>query len=219
MVWGWLIAMLGIQCVAMSMAELCSSMPTSGGLYYAAAVLATPGWGPFAAWITGWSNWLSQVTGAPSVNYGTAAMICAAASMVNPDYTPQQYQVYLVTLLLMLIHATMSSMPTRWLAITNSFGSTFNFIALIVVIILIPAGTNRQDNGLTRSTNSGAVWGDIYQGVDYPAGIAVLMSFISVQWTMSGILPVAGRRRWSSPADSESLTEMLVRLRRPIPPL
>lgn len=38
MVWGWLIAMFFIQCVAMSMAELCSSMPTSGGLYYASAV-------------------------------------------------------------------------------------------------------------------------------------------------------------------------------------
>ncbi len=49
MTWGWLIAMAFIQCVAASMAELCSSMPTSGGLYYAAAVLAPPGWGPLAA--------------------------------------------------------------------------------------------------------------------------------------------------------------------------
>ena len=45
MVWGWIIAMVFIQCIAMGMAELCSSMPTSGGLYYAAAVLAPPGWG------------------------------------------------------------------------------------------------------------------------------------------------------------------------------
>lgn len=52
------------------MAELASSMPTSGGLYYAAAVLAGPKYGPLAAWITGWSNWLVQVTGAPSVDYG-----------------------------------------------------------------------------------------------------------------------------------------------------
>jgi amino acid transporter len=66
MTWGWIIAMIGIQSVAMSMAELCSSMPTSGGLYYASAVLAPPEWGPFAAWITGWSNWLAQVTAAPS---------------------------------------------------------------------------------------------------------------------------------------------------------
>lgn len=28
MVWGWIIGMVFIQCVAMSMAELCSAMPT-----------------------------------------------------------------------------------------------------------------------------------------------------------------------------------------------
>lgn len=28
MVWGWIIAMVFIQCVAMAMAELCSAMPT-----------------------------------------------------------------------------------------------------------------------------------------------------------------------------------------------
>lgn len=69
MVWGWLIAMIFIQCVALGMAEICSSMPTSGGLYYASAVLAPPGWGPLAAWVTGWSNFFVQVTGAPSVDY------------------------------------------------------------------------------------------------------------------------------------------------------
>jgi len=38
-----IIAGTGIQCVALGMAEICSSMPTSGGLYYASAVLAPPG--------------------------------------------------------------------------------------------------------------------------------------------------------------------------------
>lgn len=93
MTWGWLVAMVGIQSIASSMAELCSSMPTSGGLYYAAAVLAPPGWGPLAAWVTGWSNWLGQITAAPSVNYGVAAMILAAASIQNPSYVPTNYQV------------------------------------------------------------------------------------------------------------------------------
>lgn len=186
MTWGWLIAMVGIQCVACSMAELCSSMPTSGGLYYAAAVLAPPGWGPLAAWVTGWSNWLTQITSAPSVNYGTSAMILASASIYNPNYVPQNYQVYLLTVFLMLIHGVMSSMPTRWLAQTNSFGSTFNFVALIVVIILIPAATNRESQGLPKFTPSSIVWGQIQNGTDWPDGIAVLMSFIAVLWTMSG---------------------------------
>lgn len=51
-IWGWIIASTLIQFVALSMAELCSSMPTAGGLYYASAVLAPEGWGPLAAWVS-----------------------------------------------------------------------------------------------------------------------------------------------------------------------
>jgi amino acid transporter len=161
-------------------------MPTSGGLYYAAAVLAPPGWGPLAAWVTGWSNWFVQVTGAPSVDYALASMILAAVSITNPDYVPENYQVWLLTTLIMIIHAFISSMPTKFIAQFNSYGSTFNIIALIIVIIIIPAATNRPDQGLPRFNSSSSVWGDFYIGTDWPNGIAVLMSFLSVIWTMSG---------------------------------
>ncbi|KAF3143320.1 hypothetical protein TWF703_010732 [Orbilia oligospora] len=183
MVWGWIIAMLFIQCVAMSMAELCSSMPTSGGLYYAAAVLAPEGYGPFAAWITGWSNWIVQVTAAPSVDYAMAAMILALGSMSNPEYIPTQYQTFLLSVLIMILHGVISSMPTLWIARFNSVGTIINIIALVAVIIIIPADTTRRN---PRFNPSSSVWGDISNMTDYPSGVAVLMSFISVIWTMSG---------------------------------
>ncbi|KAF3181537.1 hypothetical protein TWF106_010448 [Orbilia oligospora] len=183
MVWGWIIAMLFIQCVAMSMAELCSSMPTSGGLYYAAAVLAPEGYGPFAAWITGWSNWIVQVTAAPSVDYAMAAMILALGSMSNPEYIPTQYQTFLLSVLIMILHGIISSMPTLWIARFNSVGTIINIIALVAVIIIIPADTTRRN---PRFNPSSSVWGDISNMTDYPSGVAVLMSFISVIWTMSG---------------------------------
>lgn len=66
----------------------------SGGLYYAAAVLAPPGYGPYAAWITGWSNWIGQITAAPSVDYALAAMILAARSIQNPSYIPTHWQTF-----------------------------------------------------------------------------------------------------------------------------
>ncbi|KAL2003780.1 hypothetical protein VTN02DRAFT_2274 [Thermoascus thermophilus] len=182
MVWGWIIAMVFIQCVAMAMAELCSAMPTSGGLYYAAAVLAPPGHGPFAAWITGWSNWLGQITGAPSVDYGLAAMILAAGSINDPTYVPTDYQTFLLTTLILLIHTAISSMPTKWIAQFNSYGSGFNMLALIIAIIAIPAGTKNKP----KFTPSKDVWGKISNMTDYPDGVAVLMSFLSVLWCMSG---------------------------------
>ncbi|KAL8825886.1 MAG: hypothetical protein Q9191_004139 [Dirinaria sp. TL-2023a] len=186
MVWGWLIAMFFIQCVAMSMAELCSSMPTSGGLYYASAVLAPPGWGPFAAWLTGWSNWMSQATGTPSVDYATSAMILAAVSIHKPGYTPQNYQIFLLTTLLMLIHGCISSMPTKWIANFNSVGSTFNMIALIITLIIIPASTNRESQGLPKFTPASVVWSNFYAGTDFPNGLSLLMTFVAVIWTLSG---------------------------------
>ena len=52
--YGWLIAGAFTMFVGLSMSEICSSYPTSGGLYYWSAKLAGPGWAPFASWITGW---------------------------------------------------------------------------------------------------------------------------------------------------------------------
>ncbi|KAL3475843.1 amino acid permease-domain-containing protein [Aspergillus californicus] len=182
MVWGWIIAMIFIQCIAFSMAELCSAMPTSGGLYYAAAVLAPPGYGPFAAWITGWSNWIGQITAAPSVDYALAAMILAAGSIQNPGYTPTNWQTFLLTTFIMILHSVISSMPTKWVAQFNSWGSTFNMFALVAVIVAIPAGTTNTP----KFTPSKEVWGDITNMTDYPDGVAVLMTFVGVIWTMSG---------------------------------
>lgn len=113
-------------------------------------------------------------------------MILAAGSIMNPSYIPTNYHTYLLTVLLMIIHGIMSSLPTKWIAQVNSGGSTFNFIALIIVIILIPAGTDRESRGLPRFSPSSEVWGDIYEGTSFPAGVSVLMSFIGVIWTMSG---------------------------------
>lgn len=149
----------------------------SGGLYYAAAVLAPPGWGPLAAWITGWSNWLGQVTAAPSVDYGLSAMILAAASINNPEYIPTDYQTFLLTTFVMIIHAVLSSMPTGWIAKFNSYGSTFNIVGLVVVLIIIPASVINTP----KFTPSSLVW-TIQNGTDWPDGLAILMSFIAIIW-------------------------------------
>jgi len=152
----------------------------------AASLLPTPTTTFVLLTIVTGSNWLAQITGAPSVNYGTAAMILAAASIQNPNYVPTNYQTFLVTIFLMIVHACMASLPTKRIAQVNSFGSTFNVIALLIVIIMIPVAVNREDQNLPRFSPSKEVWGDIYTGTDFPAGLGVLMSFVSVIWTMSG---------------------------------
>ncbi|KAH7122171.1 putative amino acid permease [Dactylonectria estremocensis] len=179
--WGWLLSVIFVLCVAMSMAELASSMPTSGGLYYAAAVLAGPKYGPLAAWITGWANWLVQVTGAPSVGFGCAGMILAVASMRNPDYVPTDWQTFLLTVFIMITQSFLSSMPTRWIANFNSVGTVINVACLFITIIIIPAASTVKP----KFQSSDFAWG-IQNFTDWPDGVSVLMSFLAITWTMSG---------------------------------
>ena len=51
---GWLVVALFNGCVALSMAEICSAYPTTGGLYYWSAKLAGKNWASLASWVTGW---------------------------------------------------------------------------------------------------------------------------------------------------------------------
>ncbi|KAH1190712.1 Amino-acid permease BAT1 [Glycine max] len=74
-VYGWFIASGFTMIVALSMAEICSSYPTSGGLYYWSAKLAGPRWAPFASWITGWFNIVGQWAVTTSVDYSLAQLI------------------------------------------------------------------------------------------------------------------------------------------------
>ena len=51
---GWFVDGAFTMAVGLSMAEICSAFPTSGGLYYWSARLSGDRWAPFASWITGW---------------------------------------------------------------------------------------------------------------------------------------------------------------------
>jgi amino acid transporter len=91
-------------------------------------------------------------------------MILASASIQSGGtYVPQNYQVFLLTTCLMVIHGFMSSMPTAHIARFNAGGSTFNMIALLIVIIIIPISTNRREQGLPHFNSSADVWGEYRQ--------------------------------------------------------
>src|SRR5260370_41135180 len=67
--------------VGLSMAEVCSSFPTAGGLYYWSAKLARSN-GAAWSWFTGWVNFLGQVGVTAGIDFGAAFFIHALLSLV-----------------------------------------------------------------------------------------------------------------------------------------
>lgn len=53
----------------------------------------------------------------------------------------------------------------------------------MITLIAIPAATTRRN---PRFNSNADVWGSIENGTEWPNGIAILMSFVAVIWTLSG---------------------------------
>ncbi len=64
--WGWVIVGIFSTIIALGMAEIASTFPTAGGLYYWASKLGSPGWG----WATGWFNLIGLIGVTAAVGYG-----------------------------------------------------------------------------------------------------------------------------------------------------
>ena len=73
-VWGWPIVGIMTLMVGLAMAEVCSSFPTAGGLYYWSAKLARHN-GPAWSWFTGWFNFLGQVAVTAGIDFGCAVLL------------------------------------------------------------------------------------------------------------------------------------------------
>ena len=132
--------------------------------------------------ITSRSNFLGQVTGPCSVNYALAAMILTAGEIANPDYVAQTWQIYLVFLLLLITEGLLTMNSTRFLGRLNELGTILNLIVLVIFVAWFPAGSINHP----KTNDSNYVWTNIVNGTEWPSGLAFIMGFLSVIWTMSG---------------------------------
>lgn len=69
MVWTYLVIGLFTLVLVSCLAEISSSYPTMGALYFWAYKLGGDEWGPFSSWIAGWCNLLGQIAGVASGAY------------------------------------------------------------------------------------------------------------------------------------------------------
>jgi amino acid transporter len=56
--------------IAVSLGEIASQYPVSGGVYYWSFVLSKPKWAPTVAWVTGWLSLVGNIMVVLSINFG-----------------------------------------------------------------------------------------------------------------------------------------------------
>ena len=106
--WGWLIVGTFTTLVALSMAEIASTYPTAGGLYYWSSKLGSAGWG----WFTGWFNLIGLIGIVAAVAYGLAIF---ATSLFNLlwDYPNDIHHIFYVFAAVMLAGTLLNVFDVR----------------------------------------------------------------------------------------------------------
>ncbi|XP_050372445.1 amino-acid permease BAT1 homolog isoform X2 [Argentina anserina] len=186
-VYGWFIAGSFTMVVGLSMAEICSSYPTSGGLYYWGAMLAGPKWAPFASWLTGWFNIVGQWAVTTSVDFSLATLLqviilLSTGGKNNDGYEASKYVVICFHGGILLLHAIINSLPISYLSFFGQLAAAWNFVGVFVLMILIPLVATERASAKFVFTHFNTDNGD---GIDNKLYIFVLGLLMS-QYTLTG---------------------------------
>jgi amino acid transporter len=142
---GWPVISLLILCVAFSMSELASSMPTAGGIYYWASKLGGPGWG----WFTGWFNLLGLIAVVASVDYAAASFLQYLLGLYNVDFIfnfasanvhYDAHVVFALFALILVIHGLINVFSGHLVSIFNGVSVWWHVAGVAVIVAILIAG-------------------------------------------------------------------------------
>nr|CAB3459287.1 unnamed protein product [Digitaria exilis] len=186
---GWFVAGAFTMAVGLSMAEICSAFPTSGGLYYWSARLSGDRWAPFASWITGWYGTCSlnlfNIVG--SIDFSLAQLIqvivlLSTGGNNGGGYLASKYVVFAFHAVILLSHAIINSLSITWLSFFGQLYAVWNMLGVFALMVAVPVVATERANAKFVFThfntdNSAGIHSNIYIFV-----LGLLMS----QYTLSG---------------------------------
>jgi amino acid transporter len=170
MAFGWPLVMLFTLAVTMSMAELASSLPTSGAMYHWSCKLGGKGWG----WFTAWFNIVGQLTALAGIDYGCAQFV---APLLGLEASGRN--LLLVYAVILLSHALINHFGIRLVARLNDLSVTVHIIGVIVIVAALLFFAPKQPAGFffARITSNTEGWSYAW---------AFVIGLLQAQWTFTG---------------------------------
>jgi amino acid permease (GABA permease) len=176
--WGWPVVGLMTLLVGLAMAEVCSSFPTAGGLYYWSAKLArrnAPAW----SWFTGWFNFLGQVAVTAGIDFGAAFFLNALLDMQFGFDTRPWHTVLLLGIIL-VVHGLLNTFGVRLVALLNSVSVWWHIAGVLVIVgVLAVVPAHHQ--------SAAFVFGHFQNNTGWSSTVyVVLLGLLLAQYTFTG---------------------------------
>ena len=170
MAFGWPLVTLFTLAVAMSMAELASTLPTAGAMYHWSSKLGGKSWG----WFTAWFNILGNVTVLAGIDYGCAQFL---TPLLGFDATTKN--LLFVYAAILTSHALINHFGIRLVALLNDFSVTVHIIGVIAIVAALFIFAPKQPasfffTAVTHNPQGSPYWW------------AFIVGLLQAQWTFTG---------------------------------
>ncbi len=132
---GWPLVGVMVILVGLAMAEVCSSYPTAGGLYYWAAKLGgknSAGW----SWFTGWFNLLGQVGVTAGIDFGLAFFVDYWLNLVF-SYPTTAVAIIAIYAIVLFIHGLLNTFGVGLVALLNDISVWWHIAGVVIIVAVL----------------------------------------------------------------------------------
>ena len=176
--WGWPVVGIMTLFVGLAMAEVCSSFPTAGGLYYWSAKLAPHN--PAAwSWFTGWFNFLGQVAVTAGIDFGAAFFLNALLD-VQWGFDARPWHVIVLFAAILVLHGLLNSFGVTVVSILNNVSVWWHIIGVAVIVLVLAIAPSHHQSAsfvFTHFVNNTGFGSKFY---------VVLLGLLLAQYTFTG---------------------------------
>jgi amino acid permease (GABA permease) len=176
--WGWPFVGVMTLFVGLAMAEVCSSFPTAGGLYYWSAKLAPRN--PAAwSWFTGWFNFLGQVAVTAGIDFGAAFFINALLD-IQWGFDTRPWHTIVLFAAILLLHGVLNSFGVRLIALLNNVSVWWHILGVLLIVgaLAFAPGHHQSASFVFTHFVNNTGWGSRFY--------VVLLGLLLAQYTFTG---------------------------------
>ncbi|CAN6476081.1 unnamed protein product [Victoria cruziana] len=143
LVWGWVVVSFFTWFVGVAMSEICSSFPTTGSLYFWAAHLAGPRWGPFASWCCAWLETIGLIAGIGTQAYAgsqtlQSIILLSTGTNKGGGYLAPRGVFLCMYMALTIIWAVLNTFALEVIAFIDIISIWWQVIGGFVIVIMLP---------------------------------------------------------------------------------
>ncbi|EGW33611.1 uncharacterized protein SPAPADRAFT_55457 [Spathaspora passalidarum NRRL Y-27907] len=141
-VYGTIVVAAMAACIGITLSEMASSMPNSGGQYYWTGKLAPKKWAPLMSYLCGSFAWIGSVFTSASITMSIATQIIGMSVLQNPQKTVKKWQVFLlfeaVNIFLLIFNIFERAQP--YVSKSALFISLSSFFIIIITVLAMSGG-------------------------------------------------------------------------------